>query len=148
VPYNFIDYYSEEIINNKTAKKIVISYSNSNSTEFSYNATVGNYTLTKNNQTKHDLLNNKSLSYDNVFLLFASSEIRETEQATQTIIDTLSGGKGYYFTNGTAKEITWGYDDAGNLTFYNENMQKLTVNRGTTYISFAKASQISKVNFS
>ena len=63
-------------------------------------------------------------------------------------MDTDGGGAGYYFTEGTACAITWRVDALGNLTFFNEKGEILTVNRGTSYIAYYKAAMAENVVFS
>ena len=102
----------------------------------------------KNTSLKNDLLNDKPLGYDNVFILYANSTTYETEDKTQLILDTYSKGSGLYATGGEYIEILWEKDSSGNLIFIDGEGSKIVVNRGTTYIAFAKASSKSSVKIS
>ena len=148
LPYSFPEIDKKAEISGENATSISISYSDKNSTQLIYSAVDGCYVLSKNSTVKSDLLNDKPLKYDNVFILYANSTTYETETGTQMILDTSSNGTGLYFTNGVYTEITWEKDVSGNLVFYNSNGEKLMVNRGTSYISFVKASSKSSVKIS
>ena len=85
------------------------------------------------------MLNGKNISYDNVFILFANATTYEKADGTELVIDTLSGGAGYYVSKGFAVEIRWCVDDSGDLQFLTLSGEKLTVNRGNSYIGYYKA---------
>ena len=148
VPYSFNAIGGNAIHGTRSATNINIRYSDTNSTDFSYSETTGKYVLSKNSGTKNDLLNDKPLTYDNVFVLYADSTTHETSSSTQMILDTTTSGKGSYFCNGTAINISWSIDDSGDMIFYDGNGNKLTVNRGTSYIAFVKSSNESAVKIS
>ena len=59
----------------------------------------------KNGAVKNDLLNDKTCEYDNIFILYSDSTTYETSEYTQTVLNTSSGGKGVYITNGKSTEI-------------------------------------------
>lgn len=130
-----------EIRGSETAMNIVIPYSESNTTQLAYHAIEGKYTLYKGSNAVKDLLNDRTVTYDNVFILFSDATTFETEDATETVFDTNGGGSGYYFTRGTAFKITWSADKDGNLSFYNDMGGLLSVNVGTSYIAFERSSR-------
>ncbi len=136
-----------EVRGSETALSVLIPYSDSNTTQLVYNASEGGYTLYKGANAVKDLLNDKVCTYDNVFLLFADATTHETKEATETILDTTGGGSGYYFTRGTALKISWSTDELGNLVFYNEGGNILSVNIGTSYIAFEKASRENFISY-
>ena len=148
LPYNFIAYQDRVYLAGYKADSISISFSSTSSTVLDYSIENGQYFLTKNGSIKKDLLNDRAISYDNVFILYANATTHETEDNTQLIIDTYTSGTGLYATMGTCIEITWHRDENGNLNFYNSSGEKLTVNRGSTYIAYVKASAKSSVQFS
>ncbi len=146
-PYIFAENVNDKVSYEKGGTDIQIAYSEANTTSFSYDTELGEYTVYKNGSAMKDMLNDRSLSYDNVFVLFADSVTYETADATESIIDTASNGCGYYFTNGTIIKIQWTVDDNGNLRFVDPDGELLTVNRGTSYISYVKSSQADSVTF-
>ena len=148
LPYSFLDPESEFILEGENATSISIVYSESNSTQLNYSISENCYIMSKNSMVKNDLLNDKPLKYDNVFILYANSTTYETESDTQMILDTYTKGSGVYASGGEFIDIAWERDASGNLIFTNTNGEKLTVNRGTSYIAFAKASSKSSVKIS
>ena len=130
-----------EIIFPDSALSVVIPYAENNTTQLIYNTTDNAYTLYKGTSAVKDLLNDKSCVYNNVFVLFANATTYENADTTETILDTRGGGEGYYFTRGTATRIIWSTDRDGNLVFTNENGTILSVNVGSSYIAFEKASR-------
>ena len=148
LPYNFIDLGKNVALNGKKAEAISISFSGSSSTLLNYSATTNKYQLTKNNSVKKDLLNDKPVGYDNIFILYADAITYETENSTQLIMSTGESGTGIYATNGEYIEITWIADSNGELTMYDSAGNRLTVNRGSSYIAYVKSSHKSSVQIS
>ena len=145
LPYDFNN--GDESINDETriANTISISYSDGNSTHLVYSSTDECFYLSKNSGVKTDLLNDKMLKYENAFVLFADSTTYESDNATELIIDTYTKGTGLYFGNGSYVEISWERDADDNLVFYDDSGNKLSVNRGASYIGFVKSSMKSSV---
>ena len=136
------------IAGTESATLISITYADSNITGLSYSTSDEKYLLSKNNSGKNDLLNDKSIAYDNVFILSVDSTTHETTDTTQLILNTNTNGNGKYISKGTAQNITWGKDSAGNLVFYNEEGEKLLINPGTSYIAYVKSSLPKSVKIS
>ncbi len=145
MPFIFNDFYQDNIIGKNTATSVIIPFSSGNSSEFFYSKETGRYTMSKNSTVKTDLLNDDALAFDNLFVLFADATTYETAEATETVLDTLSGGTGYYVTMGTYIPISWSTDSQGNLVFLDENGNNLKVNRGNSYISYVKSSKTSEI---
>ena len=148
LPYEFTEVDANPVSGAQSAKSVIIKYSDSNSTELIYSAAEGKYFFSKNSGIKNDLLNDKSLSYENVFILYADSTTYETSDSTQIVLNTATGGKGKYISGGSATEITWTKDVSGNLTFFDSEGQKLIINRGASYIAVVKSSNEASVKIS
>ena len=148
LPYDFASLGMQSSIDGKSANSISISFSDTSITSLNYSSADSKYVLTKNSSFKNDLLNDKALAYTNIFVLYANTTTYETESDTQLIVDTYSNGTGIYATMGECIEIKWEKDAYGNLIFYDMNGIKLEVNRGTSYIAFAKASVKTAVEIS
>ena len=122
------------------AESIVIPFSETNKTAFSYNSSTGEYNYGKNGSICIDMLSGDEISYTNVFILFANSTTYENASASQLVIDTDGGGKGYYFTKGKLTEFVWSVNEKGELQFKNLMGNVLEVNTGSSYIAYYKAS--------
>lgn len=138
VPYKFAE--SDFANGSLSAGTVMITFDKSSTTELTYNSASDKYTLKKNAVALTDRLNDKALSYDNVFVLFADSVTHETADATELILDTVSGGCGYYANGGKAQTITWAVSEDGSLVFFDESGARLAIAPGTSYISFVKSS--------
>lgn len=138
---------SEAIFGQKSAKTVVLPFSDYSETELYFRETDKMYTFAKNESVKQDLLTNESISFKNVFVLFADAVTYEDSLGCELILDTVGSGSGYYASMGVYKEISWSVDEAGNLSFTNTDGSPLEVNPGTSYISYLKSSHKSKVSF-
>lgn len=148
LPYNFTDFGSEPIVyGDGVAKKIRINQSDVAFTELCYNNETGKYSLLKNGTTLTDAINGKQPEFENCFALFADSVTYDNTQCSQMVMDTIGGGSGYYFTRGGVCEIKWSGTADGVMTFSLPDGERLTVNRGSVYISFLKSSMIDKISF-
>ena len=137
-PYRFGEYGSEKLIHAGIASRIILPFSDSESTELTYSESMEGYTLSKGGNLKTDLLTNEILSFDNCIVLFADSVTYETENGSSFTLMTENCGKGYYFTGGTYTAITYNNED-GCLKFMLDG-EILAINRGTTYIGYLKSS--------
>lgn len=127
------------------ATTVSLPYSETNETTFYYSEKTNQYLFFKSGSRKVDMLNGKNISYTNLFILFANATTYEKADGTELVMDTTSGGGGYYISNGALTEIRWSIDEVGNLIFRLLDGEKLTVNPGTSYIGYYKASNSSKV---
>ncbi len=135
------------ILGNTSAKSVIIPYSQSSETALYYSEKSGEYLYCKSGSRKMDMLTGKNISYKNVFVLFANATTYEKANGSELVMDTLSGGNGYYFTNGTFTEIKWLVNANGALEFKSLSGEKLSINAGSSYISYYKASRSSSVKF-
>lgn len=147
LPYIFNEFGKSHVSTDTKVQNISIAFSDSSSTELIYNENSSEYLLYKNGEIKKDLLNDESLIFTNCLVLFADSVTYENPNGEQMVMNTVSGGVGYYMTHGTISGFTWSADLDGNMTFLNNSGAKLTVNRGNTYIAFVKSSKMQSVTF-
>ena len=148
LPYTFASGDERLELKGESANSVSILYSDGNSSQLSYSVSEKCYLLSKNSSVKTDLLNDKTLKYDNAFILYANSTTYESEESTQLILDTYSKGDGIYMSGGRYMQIFWERTTDGNLLFYDSDGNKLTVNCGTSYIGFVKSSMKPSVKIS
>ena len=146
-PFKFTGYFDTSLELEEHAANLSINYGVNNKTYFAFDKDIGEYILSKNTLEVRDLLNDKKSSFTNIFILFADSTTYETDKYTETVLD-LSCGEGLYFTNGKATKILWSHTEEGNFVFLDQFGVELLVNRGTSYISFVKASMKGSVEYS
>ncbi len=143
-PYEF--YENSSFIGTGSATTIIIPYSTKNETELYYHEKTGEYLYYKSSNRKMDMLTGKNISYKNVFILFADATTYEKSEGSELVIDVVSGGKGYYASEGKYTEFTWKTDISGELSFYTLSGEKLKVNPGKSYFTYYKSSCISMIN--
>jgi hypothetical protein len=145
IPFDFNEYNAQKIALSLSAENIMLYNSDSDTTSFIYDGVNDKYSVSKNDTALTDRITSEELSYDNVFILFANSVTHETSEYTECVLDTTTGGTGKYATGGKYVDITWTVTSEG-LLFFDEDGKKLTVNRGTSYISFIKSSLSHKIS--
>ena len=122
------------------APAIAIPYSDAGGSSFRYSEEEQKYVLSVDGKVKTDLLTGRKCSYENLIVLFADTISYGRSNGTETIIDTLSGGSGYYLCQGRLTEIRWSVGESGNLIFRTLSGEKLVVSRGKTYIGYYPSS--------
>ena len=147
LPFNFRTEKTKAPIGSNTTS-VVIHYSDTSSTEFSYNSADMKYTISKCGTEKKDLLNDKSVTFSNLFILFADSITYESKELSELVMNTAGGGEGYYVSCGTAIKILWSTNTSGELVFRTENGEILTANCGNSYIGIVKSSRSDDVKLS
>lgn len=143
-PYTFSD---SEVSGITAATTISIPYSDQNITNLYYHEGSGKYLYYKGDNRRVDMLTGENISFCNVFILFSNATTYENSDGTELVIDTVSGGRGYYISMGGLTEFTWSVTKGGDLTFKNLMGETLTVNRGTAYIAYYKASLSANISF-
>ena len=144
-PYDF--YETSTSVGTVSASAIIIPHSDKSGTELYYNEKSGEYLYYKSSTPKTDMLTGKSLSYKNVFILFANSTTYEKAEGNQLVVDIFSGGKGYYASNGNYIEFVWKTTPTGELSFFTLSGEKLKVNPGNGYFTYYKSSFSSNIKF-
>ena len=143
-PYVFSD---GRITGVTDATNVSIPYSGSNTTNLYYHEGSGKYLYYKGENRRMDMLTGDNISFKNVFILFANATTYENSDGTELVIDTVSGGRGYYISNGGLTEFVWSTTKNGELVFKNLMGETLVVNRGNAYIAYYKASLASDISF-
>lgn len=125
--------------------KITIPYTATEYSSLSYSQERHTYCFEKSNASVSDLTNTKGLEFANCFILFADSITYEDQNSTQMILKTIGEGIGYYFTEGTAKQIKWSLSQDGTMSLLDELSNELVINKGKSYFSFVKSSRIGDI---
>lgn len=138
LPYTFRGYFDVNVKGSESAKRIQIPFSTDHRVSLLYDEEAECYIYQRNGVNRVDLHNGEYISYDNAFVLFCDSTTYERSDATELVLDTETGGTGYYFTGGTMMKILWNKDSGGDLCFTDTKGDILCINRGTTYMAFYK----------
>ena len=147
LPFSFVDVGSSNLAFDNPASEITIPQGSSGTTSLVLNGESGRYLYQKNGSAKSDMLNASEIAFDNVFVLFMDSVTYETSKGTELVLATTGSGNGYYATAGTYTAIKW-VCDGDTLTLYDEQDNKLLVNRGTSFFALVKSTEQHLVTFS
>lgn len=122
-----------------SAKKVTVPFSNSYSSEFTYNEEDKMYYKTQNGRKHSDWKTGKQLKFKNILVLNSSVSYFPDNKHVKT---ALNSGSGYYCSNGGYEKIKWkkgGTYDA--LTITKKDGTKVNYNAGTSWVCFVKGSQ-------
>ena len=144
---NFCDCENPITLGNYNASLVEINNCVSKNLSFVYNAEFSEYNIYINNVKSFDRATGTDLFFTNCLILFSDFITYEKSDYTQSVINSTEG-KGYYFTMGGIKEIYWSFNSNGEISFLDELNNPIVFNRGKTYISILKSSQISTVEYS
>ena len=123
----------------KNATMASIRYSDNLNVTFTYDSATRQYVRYEYGEKQIDAATNTSVTFDNLFILCASSVTYETEDNKSLDLVMEDGGSGYYMSNGTVTNFIWKYAEDGTIDFYDMEGNQLAVNRGTSYIGFVTA---------
>ena len=146
LPFNFVQTEGPKLSFSVPCRSTIIPVDSSVSTKLLYNEESGRYSYCKNDVQITDSLNTAKIEYDNAFILLADSITYESVSGSELVVKTNERGRGYYLTNGSYTEVKW-VTEGGTMTIYDENDNKLAVNRGVTYIAFVKSTQEQLIKF-
>lgn len=146
IPFNFVAPDAQNIALSVPCNQVSIPINTDNTTELKYNAASGRYTYIKSGTVITDALNASAIEYDNAFILLADSVTYESSIGEALVMKTNESGRGYYLTGGSYTEIKW-VAEGNTMTFYDSNDNKLTVNRGSSYIAFVKSARAQLISF-
>ncbi len=117
---------------------LTVPFSTSYVTKFSYNAESGKYTKQfKDGSNWKDYLTGETAEFKNVYVLYTNVTAHNctgSDNKGHRNVE-LSGGSGYYFTNGGCEEITWQKTSNGEpITFKKADGTAFSANAGNSYI--------------
>lgn len=113
---------------------------------FTFDSATGRYTKTQGSGAHIDYNTNQALSVKNILVLFTSVG---TYPDGKHMDIGLSGGSGYYISNGGYQKITWskGTTASNQLKFADESGNELVLNAGNSWIFLADKNIESNVTF-
>ena len=147
LPYSFNSFDEDNIKYENAAIDITVSRTDSDRFNLEYNEENRKYTYVEKGVAKTDVLNGKVFEFKNCFILFADSVTYDNSDGSQMVMDTIGSGSGFYITEGSYTAIKWVATDSGVMSFYLATGERLTVNRGNSYICYLKSSKTDSVIF-
>lgn len=131
-----------------SATTVGIRYSDDLRVSYLYDAATDRYIRYEYGEKQIDAATGEAVSFDNLFILCASTVTYETENEKTLDLVMEDGGSGYYISRGTYVPFTWTRAEDGTLDFYQADDTRLVVNRGTSYIGFVAAGEKSAITIS
>ena len=145
LPFEFAEYFSKATLSENDSLYVRIPFSSAQTAEFRYNTATENYDRYQFSSPHSDADSGKTLSFKNLILLFCDATTYDKASGTEISIDTLSGGTGYYVSEGKYMDIIWYRDKNSDLKFTDKNGNPLVINRGKTYIGLIRISSKTSV---
>ena len=137
-PYRFPEGSATVPAGERAASEIQITFSSTQNATFSYQAGAGVYIRSQLGEKQIDGIDREQLSFTNVIVLSCDCATYESANGSEFSL-TLNGGNGTYFSDGTAHDVTWTMEN-GVFTLLDADGNRLTVNRGVTYVGFVRVS--------
>lgn len=117
----------------KVANKVVIPYSNYMTVSYIYDSDNKYYLRYANNSVHKDYITGEQYHFKNILILKVENHTMDSYGRQD--LKNVGTGKGYYITNGYAKEITWHKDSRASKTKYKYlDGSEVIVNDGNTFI--------------
>ena len=137
-PYSFPDGNGRIPAGSQPASEVLITFSQTQNASFSYQSESGVYLRSQLGEKQIDGIDGKTVSFTNLIVLSSDCATFETENGSEFSL-ILNGGKGKLITDGTSRDVIWTMEN-GSFSLFDADGNKLTVNRGTTYIGFIRVS--------
>ena len=110
-----------------------VNFSEAAATSFTYDHLTRCYTMRSCKAMEADTA--PLPSFANLLILFHDATERVTKDGCELSLDTNSGGSGYYISAGNMMPILWRRDpETSSLILTDSDGERLTVNRGKTYV--------------
>ena len=140
--FNFIDEDKTMYLSGGAAKHVILKYSLYQQVQLVYSATSGTYYRYQHGDVPHlDAENGEQLNFRNVLILFADTKNIEGDTEGRLNIAVTGRGEGYYVSDGRYVPIQWSRaGDTSELVIMGMGGEKLTINRGKTFISVVNSS--------
>ena len=125
-----------ELSGGQGAIDVIIPYSESNKTEFVYNAETKMYTRYSKGKKEKDWTTGEDVTTKNIIITFAKNyPLNDGENKDRQGLNYIGKLDGYYKTNGRAIEITCTKESRTSKTVYEDLLgNKIDVNDGRTFI--------------
>lgn len=140
--FNFIEEGKQMYLSGGASTHVILKYSLYQQVQLVYSSLTGNYYRYQHGDVPHlDAENGEQLSFRNVIILFAQTSNIVGDTEGRLNIQTTGSGDGYYISDGRYVPIRWSRaNDTAELVITGVGGEKLTINRGKTFISVVNSS--------
>ena len=134
----------EGVIN---ADNVVINFSNSHITSFSYDSQNKVYKRYQNNIPHTDYVSKNIYTAKNIIVYQLDYSLISGDNKGRQTLSNITSGEGYYISNGYAVPITYEKNSRTEKTIYRyQNNEELKVNDGNTYIEISPKNRQLTIN--
>ena len=135
--FNFIEEGKTMYLSGGSATHVILKYSLYQQVQLVYSSQTGTYYRYQHGDVPHlDAENGEQLNFRNVLILFAQTNNIEGDTEGRLNVQTTGVGEGYYISDGRYVPIRWSRaSDTSELSITGMSGEKLTINRGKTFIS-------------
>lgn len=134
----FMNFASEDktvTLSGGTANSVTVPFSTSSKTAFTYDAQTGLYTRLSGTEVRADYVTGETTQVKNVFVLLTT--ISDYPDGKHRKVD-LTGGEGYYITNGTYTPVRWTKGSANSpIKISDDSGKAIEVSAGKSYVCIA-----------
>ena len=140
--FNFIEEGKTMYLSGGSATHVILKYSLYQQVQLVYSSQTGTYYRYQHGDVPHlDAENGEQLNFRNVLILFAQTNNIEGDTEGRLNVQTTGTGEGYYISDGRYVPIRWSRaSDTAELLITGMGGEKLTINRGKTFISVVNSS--------
>ena len=140
--FNFIEEGKLMYLSGGAATHVILKYSLYQQVQLVYSSQTGNYYRYQHGDVPHlDAENGEQLNFRNVIILFAQTDNIAGDTEGRLNIKTTGTGDGYYISDGRYVPIRWSRaSDTAELVITGMGGERLTINRGKTFISVVNSS--------
>lgn len=118
------------------ATKITAVFSSYKTGTYTYDKSNGLYRIGQYGTSHVDALSGVQIAFKNIFILRMNSYVIKGDTAGRLRFDSVGSGKGTYFVNGTATDITWKRaSSSAPFKFYTADGNELEVVPGDNYVA-------------
>lgn len=133
LPYRLTPVGESTVPTSAPSTYVSVGFSQDAATSFTYDPLSRCYTMRSSRALKQD--GAELPSFANLMILFHDATERVTKDGAELVLDTNSGGSGYYVSCGQVMQILWRRDPStSSLLITDTDGIPLTVNRGKTYV--------------
>ena len=140
--FNFIEEGKSMYLSGGSATHVILKYSLYQQVQLVYSSSMGTYYRYQHGDVPHlDAENGEQLNFRNVLILFAQTNNIEGDTEGRLDVKLTGMGDGYYISDGRYVPIKWNRaSDTSELSITGMSGEKLTINRGKTFISVVNSS--------
>lgn len=122
----------------EAATEITVSFLGKKTSEFTYDASTGLYSIRQYDRDLIDGTNGEQLSFKNVFVLYAKQEKQRDTGYVRSYYELIGSGDGYFAVNGKIVKIKWSREDVKKPFVYTlEDGTPITLGVGKSYVGIS-----------